>query len=86
VPFNLSNYVLGGTAVKPGHFFLGTLALLPMCLFFVYLGTTASNIQDVVSGDHEISMMEIIISVVGTTIALIGICAVSCTVRRTINE
>lgn len=44
VPFNFSNYAFGGTAIKIGHFILGTLGLLPMALFWVYIGTTASNI------------------------------------------
>lgn len=44
VPFNFSNYAFGGTAVKVGHFMLGTVGLLPMALFFVYVGTSVSNI------------------------------------------
>lgn len=44
VPFNLSNYVFGGSAVKVFDFVMGTMGLLPMVLFFVYIGTTMSNI------------------------------------------
>ena len=44
VPFNVSNYVLGSTSVSYGDFATGTLYILPMCSFMVYIGTTASTI------------------------------------------
>lgn len=44
VPFNFSNYVLGISAVKYRDFMIGTLGLFPIVLFFVYIGTTMSNI------------------------------------------
>ena len=44
VPFNVSNYVLGTTSVSYADFANGTLYIAPMCLFMVYIGTTAANI------------------------------------------
>lgn len=44
VPFNLSNYVFGASSVRIKEFALGTLGLLPLVTFFVYIGTTVSDI------------------------------------------
>jgi len=44
VPFNFSNYVFGGSSVKIFDFIIGSLGLFPLVLFFVYLGSTMSNI------------------------------------------
>ena len=44
VPFNVSNYIFGGSAVKLTDYLLGTIGVLPIVLFFVYIGTTMSNI------------------------------------------
>jgi len=69
VPYNISNYILGGSAVKSFDFIMGTAALLPMVIFFVYIGTTLSSIEASVSGNHEMSTMEIVIMVVSAVIA-----------------
>lgn len=50
VPFNFSNYFFGGSAVKAFDFILGTIGLLPMVIFFSYVGTTMKNIEEVASG------------------------------------
>jgi uncharacterized membrane protein YdjX (TVP38/TMEM64 family) len=50
VPFNFSNYVFGSSAVKAFDFIIGTIGLLPMVIFFSYVGTTMNNIQEVASG------------------------------------
>lgn len=86
VPFNFSNYVFGGSAVNPSSFALGTLGLIPMTLFFVYMGTTMASIEEAVSGDYSMTTLEIVISVVGTSLALIGIVFASCVVRQTLNK
>lgn len=44
VPFSLSNYVLGASSVNISHFIFGNFCLIPMALFYVYLGTTMQNI------------------------------------------
>ena len=46
VPFNISNYVLGASAVKFKDFAIGTLALFPCSVFFVYVGTTISTLEE----------------------------------------
>ena len=44
VPFNVSNYIFGGSAVKLRDYLIGTIGVLPIALFFVYIGTTMSNL------------------------------------------
>ncbi len=44
VPFNVSNYIFGSSAVKLRDYLIGTIGVLPIALFFVYIGSTMSNI------------------------------------------
>lgn len=85
VPFNLSNYVLGISAVKYVDFIIGTLGLFPIVLFFVYIGTTMSNIHEAVSGTLEMSNLEKVVMILGTFVALAGLIYSTCLVRRTLN-
>lgn len=86
VPFNVSNYVFGASAVRAWDFGVGTLALLPLVLFFVYVGTTMSNIEEVVSGSHKMETTEIVIMVLGSLVALSGLIFASIVVRRTLKS
>jgi uncharacterized membrane protein YdjX (TVP38/TMEM64 family) len=85
VPFNLSNYVFGISAVKYEDFALGTLGLFPIVLFFVYIGTTMSNIHDAISGNVEMTTLEIVVMVIGTLVALVGLLYTTFLVRATLN-
>lgn len=86
VPYNLSNYAFGGMNLQLGHFILGTFGLIPMALFYVYVGTTVSDIQEAVSGNLKFTKLQIIVTTVGTTIAILGIIVVSCLVKRTLDR
>jgi uncharacterized membrane protein YdjX (TVP38/TMEM64 family) len=44
IPFNFSNYIFGCSAIKYWQFALGTLGVLPLVCFLVYMGTTFSNL------------------------------------------
>lgn len=81
VPFNLSNYVFGISAVKYRDFAIGTLGLFPIVLFFVYIGTTMSNIHEAISGNAEVTTLEIVVMVFGTLIALTGLLYTTLLVR-----
>lgn len=65
---------------------LGTLGLVPMALFFVYIGTTMATIEEAVSNNHGMSTLEIVIMVVGSSFALGGIIFASISVKRTLNK
>lgn len=83
VPFNVSNYIFGGSAVKLKDYLIGTIGVLPIALFFVYIGTTMSNIYDALSsGKEKITTLQIVVMVVGSLLSLSGIVYVSLVVRR----
>lgn len=86
VPYNLSNYAFGGMNLKLGNFILGTFGLIPMALFYVYVGTTVSDIQEAVSGHMKFTNLQIIVTIVGTTIAILGIIVVTCLVKKTLDR
>lgn len=86
IPFNFSNYVLGGTAVKISDFVLGTTGIFPLVIFFVYVGSTMSNLQDFLDGNYGISTHEIILMVLGGLVAICAIVFVSYIVKRTLDK
>lgn len=86
VPFNISNFVFGASAVQLRHFAIGTLGMIPLVAFFVYLGTSVSDLHEVVSGQHQMSRTEIALMVAGTLFALIGLVFTSVMVKRALNS
>ena len=50
VPYNVSNLVFGAAAVSLKAYCVGTLGLIPMNLFYVYIGQTMSSIKEAVEG------------------------------------
>lgn len=85
VPFNVSNYVLGISAVNYKDFAIGTIGLFPIVLFFTYIGTTMSNIHEAVNGNSKMTPLEIVVMVLGTLVALMGLIYTTCLVRETLN-
>ena len=85
VPFNFSNYVLGISAVRYMDFIVGTSGLFPICMFFVYIGSTMSNIHDAMTGNSKMTGLEVVVMVVGTTGAVAGLVYTTCLVRKTLN-
>ena len=82
IPFNITNYVLGGSAVRFTDYLLGSLAVVVQNLFFVYIGTTISKISDALSGGESLNTTSIIVMSFGVLIALGGVIYVSLIVRR----
>ena len=51
-PFSLSNYGFGLTRVKLGHYVLASwLGMIPGTILYVYLGSIASNLTSIFTGD-----------------------------------
>ena len=74
--------MIGASSVSFNKFAIGTLALFPIVIFWVYVGTTMSNIEDAINGSASISTAEIVVMVIGTTLALGGLIYVTCLVRK----
>ena len=50
IPFNMLNYLMGGTAIKLSHYAIGSFGMVPATIVFVFIGTTASDIADLAAG------------------------------------
>jgi uncharacterized membrane protein YdjX (TVP38/TMEM64 family) len=52
IPFNLLNYAYGVTSVRPRtHFVATAIGMLPAVALYVYLGTLARDLGEILSGD-----------------------------------
>ena len=82
IPYNSYNYVLGITSVTFRDFALGNLFMLPGSMFYVYVGTSISNVSDAVSGEYEYGPEFIAFLVVGTfSSCAVGV-YITCVVRH----
>lgn len=86
VPFNISNFIFGATAIPFTHYMVGTIGVLPIQIFYVYLGTTMSNIEAAISGKEPLTTVQIIVMVVGSLFAIAGIIYVTCVVKKNLRE
>ena len=70
IPFNVLNYAYGITSVRPRvHLFATTLGMLPAVVLYVYLGTLARDLGQILSGEATPSEL-------GYWIAAAGISAI----------
>ena len=78
-PFNLLNYAYGVTAVKPRQYVLGSwIGMLPGTLLYVYAGSVAANLAQVLAGDVKTGAAGNVLLVVG----LLATVAVTVVVTR----
>ena len=86
VPFNVSNYVLGSTSVSYADFANGTLYIMAMCAFIVYIGTTVSTIQEAIDGTHPASNIDVAIMIFSIIVAVIGIVWTTVIVKQILDK
>ncbi len=78
-PFNLLNYAYGVTAVKPRQYVLGSwIGMFPGTLLYVYAGSVAANLAQVLAGDVKTGAAGNVLLVVG----LLATVAVTVVVTR----
>jgi uncharacterized membrane protein YdjX (TVP38/TMEM64 family) len=73
-PFAFSNYALSLTRIRFRDFFLASwIGMLPLTVFYVYLGSTAQSIVDITTGNSHHSLGQKLLLAVGlaATIALV---------------
>jgi len=71
-PFNLLNYAYSVTSVRPGTYFLATaLGMLPATALYVYLGTLARDLGQILSGEAASSELGYWIAGIGITAIII---------------
>ena len=82
IPFNAFNYVISLTNLKVGHYCLASLGMLPGTIVYVYIGTSISKIQDVATGNYKGGVAPVVLLVVGSILACVGIIWISTVVKR----
>ena len=50
IPFNLLNYLMGITDMRFRDYMIGSTAMIPGTLVYVFIGTTISDIASIASG------------------------------------
>lgn len=87
VPFNLLNYALGLTGVRPRNYVLGSwIGMLPGTLMYVYFGYAASEAVSLVGNGVERSTAEWVARGVGLVVAVIVTVYVTRLARRELDE
>ena len=72
IPFNLLNYAYGGTSVRPRVHLLATaLGMLPAVALYVYLGTLARDLGQILSGEAAPSELTYWIVAAGITVIVV---------------
>lgn len=80
IPFNVLNYAYGLTRIRVVPYFFATwIGMIPAVVLYVYLGSVAKNVDQLVGGDVETGMAGKTLFVVG----LLAIVAVTWIIHRT---
>lgn len=82
VPFGISNYVLGGSAVRFIDYAVGSIGILFQLVFYVYVGTTISGVTEVLNGHTSFDKTTIVAMSVGIVVAVFGVIFVSYQVKK----
>ena len=86
VPFNLINYILGGTSLTLRDYFLAGPGYVPICVAYVFVGTTIGSITDLVSGNYDGGPTRLVILIVGCAIALLLAVYITIVIRRYLRK
>jgi len=88
LPFNLLNYALALTQVSSLHYFLATsVGMLPGTVMYVYFGSLAGNIAEVVGGKAGPDLkLKIVLWVVSGVIIVLVVVVVTMVARKAINK
>ncbi len=87
IPFNLLNYAYGVTSVRPRVHFLATaLGMLPAVALYVYLGTLARDLGQILSGEAAPSELGYWIAAAGITAIVVLTWAIHRTASRALER
>ena len=86
IPFTILNYLMGGTAISLRHYAIGSFGMIPGTIVYVFIGTTISSIADAASGntsgDANNKTLILVLVIVGSILACIGIVYVTIIAKR----
>jgi biopolymer transport protein ExbB/TolQ len=77
---------MGITKVKLPKYVLGGLGMIPGTIVYVYFGTAISNISDAASGDFDGGVLQLVLLVGGSFLAIIAVCYVSYVARKEVKK
>ncbi|CAI2367132.1 unnamed protein product [Moneuplotes crassus] len=86
IPFNLFNYLMGITKVAFSKYTLGGLGMIPGTIVYVYFGTTISNISDAASGNFDGGILQLLLLIIGSILAIIAVFYVSWVARKEVRK
>lgn len=87
IPFNLLNYAYGVTSVRPKVHFLATaLGMLPAVALYVYLGTLARDLGQILSGEATPTELGYWIAAAGITVIVVLTWAIHRTASRALER
>ena len=86
VPFNLINYILGGTSLTLRQYFLAGPGYIPICVAYVFVGTTIGSFADLVSGNYDGGPTKFIILIIGCVIALLLAVYITRVIKRYLRK
>lgn len=86
IPFNLFNYMMGITKVPLAKYTIGGLGMIPGTIVYVYFGTAISNISDAAAGNFDGGVLQLVLFVGGSVLAIIAVCYVSYVARKEVKK
>ena len=86
IPFAPFNYVMGITSVSFFDYSVGSVAILPGTIVYVFIGTTIGSIQDAASGNYDAGPAGLIFLIVGSVLACVAIIWISIVVKKYLNS
>lgn len=87
LPYNLLNYSFGLTAVRMRDYLLGSaVGMLPGLFLFVYLGSAATDIAAVVSGELELGDYDLLIGGFGLLAVVVAATLITRIARKVLRE
>jgi uncharacterized membrane protein YdjX (TVP38/TMEM64 family) len=90
IPYVFLNYLMGITDIKLWHYVVGNIALLPGTIAFVFVGTTLSDIAQIIDGGGTSNIphgkLTIALVIVGCVFGCSGIVYVTLVAKRILKE
>jgi len=83
IPFNLLNYVLGGTSMRFTHFLLGLFAMLPATILYVSAGALASDMAGL---EQHRDIQSTILTLIGLIATLVVVIRLQRGAKGRLNE
>lgn len=78
--------MMGITRVRITQYAFGGLGMIPGTIVYVYFGTTISNISDAASGNFDGGVLQLVLLIAGSVLAIIGVWYVSYVARKEVKK